>query len=220
LRPDLIVMDVMMAGLDGPSTLKRMREHVLLADIPVIFLTAKVLAAEVAHLLQLGAIGVIGKPFDPLTLADDLFALWKGATADRGRDISSTPVGRSRVQAQVGSLTGGFLQRTKDDVVRLRSIIARACEDRSVIEEAQRIAHSIHGAGAMFGFPTVSAAGGAIERLSESALSSTATPGSGCAPAVLQQLSALTDQLDREVEASEKTTVVATGMFQGLGSGK
>src|ERR1700733_13287666 len=43
LRPDLVLMDVMMPGLDGPSTFKRMRETILLAHIPVIFMTAKVL---------------------------------------------------------------------------------------------------------------------------------------------------------------------------------
>jgi len=64
-RPDLVVMDLMMPGLDGPSTFKSMRERTLLADIPVIFLTAKAHPAEAARLLQLGAIGVLGKPFDP-----------------------------------------------------------------------------------------------------------------------------------------------------------
>jgi CheY-like chemotaxis protein len=49
LRPDLVLMDVMMPGLDGPSTLMRMRQSVLLADIPVIFMTAKVLPAEISR---------------------------------------------------------------------------------------------------------------------------------------------------------------------------
>ena len=64
-RPDLILMDVMMPVLDGPSTFKRMQERRATAEIPVIFLTAKVLPFEVAQFLKLGAIGVIGKPFDP-----------------------------------------------------------------------------------------------------------------------------------------------------------
>jgi CheY-like chemotaxis protein len=76
LQPDLILMDVMMPGLDGPSTLQRMRESPPISNIPVIFLTAKVLPAEVAHFLRLGALGVIGKPFDPLTLGDEIRALW------------------------------------------------------------------------------------------------------------------------------------------------
>src|SRR5580704_16999912 len=68
LRPDLVLMDVMMPGLDGPSTFNRMRESAVLAHIPVIFMTAKALPAEISQFLQLGAIGVIVKPFDPLRL--------------------------------------------------------------------------------------------------------------------------------------------------------
>jgi two-component system OmpR family response regulator len=211
LRPDLVLMDVMMPGLDGPSTLKRMREHALLADIPVIFLTAKVLPAEVAHFLQLGAIGVIGKPFDPLKLCDDLFALWKNADAARG--IESALAAQSQVREHVGSLTDRFLQRTRDDVVRLRAIIERARhEDRSVLEEAQRIAHSIHGAGAMFGFPEVSAAGGVIERLVEGVMASTAAPSSTGEPAVLQELLNCNEQLAQELEAVGHTTPSSAGM--------
>jgi two-component system OmpR family response regulator len=83
LRPDLVLMDVMMPGLDGPSTFKRMRESALLAHIPVIFMTAKVLPAEISNFLQLGAIGVIAKPFDPLDLYGELNALWNKGDAAR-----------------------------------------------------------------------------------------------------------------------------------------
>jgi CheY-like chemotaxis protein len=216
LRPDLVLMDVMMPGLDGPSTLKRMREHALLADTPIIFLTAKVLPAEVAHFLQLGAIGVIGKPFDPFNLCDDVFAIWNNVyTAHR---IEGTLAVQSKVREQVGSLTDHFLQRTRDDVVRLRAMFERAChEDRSVLEEAQRIAHSIHGAGAMFGFPEVSAAGSAIERLVEGVMASTAGPRSTGEPFVLQQLLNYTERLARTVEARGHPVPGSAGMFQGPG---
>jgi two-component system, OmpR family, response regulator len=213
LRPDLILMDVMMPGLDGPSTLKRMREHPLLAGIPVIFLTAKVRPAEVAHFLQLGAIGVIGKPFDPLKLCDHLFALWDDA--DAVREIKDTGAGQSRVRAKVSSLADRFLERTGSDVVRLRAIIVRAHhEDRSVLEEAQRIAHSIRGAGAMFGFPEVSAAGGAIERLVEGFMASAAAHGSAGEPAVLQQLSDYTAQLAQKIVAAGPPTRGSAEMFE------
>jgi two-component system, OmpR family, response regulator len=214
-RPDLVLMDVMMPGLDGPSTLKRMREHALLAEIPVIFLTAKVLPVEVAHFLQLGAIGVIGKPFDPLKLCDDVFALWKKVDAARG--LEGTLAGQSQVREQVGSLTDSFLQRTRRDVVRLRAIIERARhEDRSVLEEAQRIAHSIHGAGAMFGFPDVSAAGGAIERLVEGVMASTAVTCSTGEPAVIQQLLNCNEELARELDAAGDTAPSSAGIvFRG-----
>jgi len=69
---DAVLMDVMMPELDGPSTLKRMRDDVLPSHVPVIFLTAKVGQTERDRLLSLGASGVIAKPFDPMTLPEEL----------------------------------------------------------------------------------------------------------------------------------------------------
>jgi two-component system OmpR family response regulator len=77
LRPDLLVLDVMMPGLDGPATLKRMREDPAIAHIPVIFMTAKAMPREVALFRSMGAIGVIGKPFDPMKLSKQVLSLWK-----------------------------------------------------------------------------------------------------------------------------------------------
>ena len=74
--PDLLLLDVMMPGLDGPSTLQRLREHPALADTPVVFMTAKVQRQELAALRALGAIDIVAKPFDPMRLADDLRAIW------------------------------------------------------------------------------------------------------------------------------------------------
>ena len=67
-RPDAILLDVMMPGLDGPSTLAALRSNPATANIPVIFLTAKAMLSELERLRGLGAAGVLTKPFDPLTL--------------------------------------------------------------------------------------------------------------------------------------------------------
>lgn len=69
---DVVVLDVMMPGLDGPSTLRRMRSTFNGSDVPVVFLTAKAQPHERMELQSLGVSGVIVKPFDPLTLADDV----------------------------------------------------------------------------------------------------------------------------------------------------
>ncbi len=74
--PDMILLDVMMPGMDGPSTLKALRELAPLADIPVVFMTARVQPQEVAHYMSLGALGVIAKPFDPMNLANQVRAIW------------------------------------------------------------------------------------------------------------------------------------------------
>jgi CheY-like chemotaxis protein len=66
--PDVILLDVMMPGMDGPTTLAKLREAEASARIPVIFMTAKVQKHEVERYVALGAAGVISKPFDPMTL--------------------------------------------------------------------------------------------------------------------------------------------------------
>lgn len=76
LQPDLIVLDVMMPGLDGPGALKALRDDPRTAGIPAIFMTAKVQPAEIEHLKSLGAIDVVAKPFDPMGLAAQLREIW------------------------------------------------------------------------------------------------------------------------------------------------
>jgi CheY-like chemotaxis protein len=78
LQPDLVLLDVMMPGLDGPGTLARMRSDPISATIPVVFMTAKAMPQEVARFREMGAAGVIAKPFDPMQLAHQVFALWDG----------------------------------------------------------------------------------------------------------------------------------------------
>lgn len=76
MTPDLILLDVMMPGIDGLATLKKLREYPHLANTPVIFMTAKVQANEMSEYQSLGVLGVINKPFDPMRLADDIRNLY------------------------------------------------------------------------------------------------------------------------------------------------
>jgi CheY-like chemotaxis protein len=73
--PDAILLDVMMPGLDGPSTLAQLRQNPATAGIPVIFLTAKARSSQHDTLLELGATGVLVKPFDPMQLSNQVAAL-------------------------------------------------------------------------------------------------------------------------------------------------
>jgi two-component system OmpR family response regulator len=81
LRPDVILMDVMMPRLDGPGALRRLRELPGLETTPVIFMTARAQSAELDAYLKLGAIGVITKPFDPMSLAGQVRDLLAEAAA-------------------------------------------------------------------------------------------------------------------------------------------
>jgi len=78
LKPDAILLDVMMPGMDGPAVLDRLKADPVTAAIPVIFLTAKAMGSELARLRSLGAAGVLTKPFDPASLSGQIRALLAG----------------------------------------------------------------------------------------------------------------------------------------------
>lgn len=80
-RPDLILLDVMLPEMDGPETLRRLREQPASRDIPVVFMTARVRSRELEQFRSLGVLSLIPKPFDPMTLADQIRAIWSGADA-------------------------------------------------------------------------------------------------------------------------------------------
>ena len=79
--PQIILLDVMMPDMDGPSTLAELRRLPATAETPVAFMTAKVQPRELARYYELGAVDVISKPFDPMALADTVRAVWDKARA-------------------------------------------------------------------------------------------------------------------------------------------
>ena len=80
-KPHVVILDVMMPGMDGPTTLGHLRRQATLATVPVAFMTAKVQPQEVAHYLSLGACEVIPKPFNPMTLAQQVRDAWQKAAS-------------------------------------------------------------------------------------------------------------------------------------------
>src|ERR1700726_4505979 len=99
--PSLILLDVMMPGMDGPTTLTHLRKDPRTACIPVLFMPARAQAREVQQFIALGAQGVISKPFDPMTLAFSV---------------------RSHLQAiRLVTLRSGFVRRAKGDAEALAS---------------------------------------------------------------------------------------------------
>lgn len=81
-KADLVVIDVMMPDMDGFATLQALRRLPEAARVPVIFMTAKVQAAEVAQYRRLGAIGMIAKPFEPIDLPAEIRRIWGEASGD------------------------------------------------------------------------------------------------------------------------------------------
>ena len=140
--PSLILLDVMMPGMDGPTTLARLRKDPRTADIPVLFMTARAQACEVQNLIALGAQGVISKPFDPMTLAVSV---------------------RTHLQAiRLETLRTVFVRRAKKDAGLLASCRA-APADPATASRIREIAHGLAGAAGLFGFDQISNDAAALE---------------------------------------------------------
>jgi two-component system OmpR family response regulator len=75
-EPQLLLLDVIMSELDGPGTLKKIREIDAYKEIPAIFITAKVQLDEIQGYFEVGVVDVIVKPFDPMTLAERIQEAW------------------------------------------------------------------------------------------------------------------------------------------------
>ena len=76
-KPELVMLDWMMPGMDGPTLFRKMREDARTSSLPVIFMTAKASSVEMDELRALGAAGAISKPFSPKDLPDQLRAIWE-----------------------------------------------------------------------------------------------------------------------------------------------
>jgi CheY-like chemotaxis protein len=76
-RPDLVLLDMMMPGMDGIETLRSLRAIPDMDKVPIVFLTARAQKHEVEQYQMIGAAGVISKPFDPITLPDYIRSIWE-----------------------------------------------------------------------------------------------------------------------------------------------
>jgi CheY-like chemotaxis protein len=75
-KPELVMLDWMMPGMDGPTLYRKMKEVPEVRDVPVVFITAKASQRELDELRALGAAGTISKPFSPKDLPGQLRAIW------------------------------------------------------------------------------------------------------------------------------------------------
>jgi len=143
--PFLILLDVMMPGMDGRTTLAHLRKDARTADIPVLFMTARAQEREVQQFIALGAHGVISKPFDPMTLA---FLV------------------RSHLHAiRLESLRTVFARRAMSDAAALASCRSELSAEggAAAIGRVREIAHGLAGAAGLFGFHQISSDAAALE---------------------------------------------------------
>jgi CheY-like chemotaxis protein len=176
--PDLILLDVIMLDMDGPTTLLRLREQPRTAAVPVVFMTAHVPASEVYRFLSLGVAGVIAKPFDPMTLAAQVLGYAPGAEIRMSADRSD------------------FLRRARADARRLTMLRHAIGNDQGSSAALHRIAAIAHGLADDAGlrdFPRIGTDAGALE----DAAASTA-PGEALTD-IQRTLDALIAGIEREV---------------------
>lgn len=81
IRPDLILLDVMMPHMNGPDTFTALQALPQAMGIPVVLMTARVQPSEIKAYLKLGAAAVIAKPFNAMTLASEIQAIWEARHA-------------------------------------------------------------------------------------------------------------------------------------------
>jgi HPt (histidine-containing phosphotransfer) domain-containing protein len=151
----------MMPVMDGPATLMRLRQNALTAGIPVIFMTARAQTRELDRFRSLGALGVIPKPFDPMTLAASVRSYMLPA------------------HDPLDDLRAGFLQRVKKDATTLsedRVVLKDGGRLPGTLDRIKRIAHGLSGAGGIYGFVEISDAGAALE---DAVIAELGSPGTG-----------------------------------------
>jgi two-component system OmpR family response regulator len=147
-RPDLILLDVMMPVMDGPTTLAHLRDNPKTANIPVVFMTARAQTRELDLFMSLGAVGVIAKPFDPMTLA------------------ASVRTHVQPVEDDLAPVRGVFLRRLSDDafeIAHCRNSLGNAVTAPAALTRISEIAHGLAGAGGIFGFPEISSTATILE---------------------------------------------------------
>jgi CheY-like chemotaxis protein len=156
-RPDLVLLDVMMPVMDGPSTLAAFRADPRLKDVPVIFMTARVRSSEVDEYLAMGADGVVAKPYGAEDLLRQIGDVW-----DR---FHASPV-ENAGDLELADLRQSFIRSLEPRMVRLRQLFPAAGGDWATPEaraEILAIAHKLAGSCASFGLENIGGAAMTLE---------------------------------------------------------
>jgi len=172
--PDLILLDVMMPGMDGPTTLARLREDAATTRIPVVFLTARARPAELAHFMALGACGAIAKPFAPKELRATIKGYLQApaaapdapgegaAEASIGGGDAEPLMSQAELRAERSEYLGR-LQGTIATLLGLRATLRSEPASPAVLDELRTVAHRTAGSAGLYGFGHVSVAAAQLE---------------------------------------------------------
>lgn len=184
---DLLLLDVMMPQMDGPTTLRRLRELPMTANTPAVFMTAKAHPTEIAQFQAMGAVDVIAKPFDPLTLATTLQTIWARVVVQNmdvapgvvtARDVAienahensraqqNEMSPETRFAERMRALTVQFHQELPVRLDTLRQLWAQLSLrwNAENLENLHRNAHHLAGTGATFGYGDLTTRARALDR--------------------------------------------------------
>jgi CheY-like chemotaxis protein len=153
-RPQIILLDVMMPGMDGPATLSKLRELRDYAAIPVIFMTARVQPEEMASYKQLGAVDVIPKPFKPRTLVRTVQDIWERC---HGESAPVADIGE--LHADLVILSDEYAKQLLEQLKQLDQMwteLRQDAWDEAAFETLHRMVHGLAGSGKTFGFALLS----------------------------------------------------------------
>jgi two-component system OmpR family response regulator len=154
--PDLVLLDVMMPGMDGPTTLRALRDDPETAPIPIVFLTAKTTGHDTDSYLDLGAAAVIAKPFDQRTLVDELERIARQAASATAEETDP----------ELLELLDTYEQALPAKVREIRELWARlgSAHDADTARILYRRVHNLAGTAATFGHPVLSDAARRLEQ--------------------------------------------------------
>jgi CheY-like chemotaxis protein len=185
IGPDLVLLDLFMPDMDGRETWVSLR-RILSPEPPVIFLTAQDNPAALRALADLKPLGVVSKPFDPLTVADRIWRLLenKVAPAVQGRARLASVKEKFRISL---SATANVLETLVSDLIEGE-------EGRVATKTLLDKAHRLAGSAGLFQFDSVGAAADRVERLATKCLGA----GNRARTAMLTELAEATKVLHAE----------------------
>jgi len=161
--PDLFLLDVMMPGMDGPATLAELHRKPALADVPAIFLTAKVRPQDLASYFALGAKEVITKPFDPTILPGRLLAILEGVGEVSMLDSHQ---GEAEIEDELAALKEEFISVMAERIEEIDALLVKIGEgewDGEAAGKVRFLAHKLAGSAGCFGYGKVSETARALE---------------------------------------------------------
>ncbi|HIG39546.1 MAG: response regulator [bacterium] len=146
-KPDLLLLDVMMPIIDGPTTLRLLRERTSTKNTPAIFLTAKIEAGDMAQYKNLGVLDVIIKPFDPLLLPDKLGEIW---VRHHGIDKGD---GHEEFIRQFEQTSAAFITQLPQEIQTLMDELSayRKTGESAFLNRLRQKVHRLKGTGSTFG---------------------------------------------------------------------